>query len=78
MIDPEVGKWLVMAGLSGFVWFMKRTLNSVEESLQKLKSETDYIKDKYLHKDDFREFKTELRGMFEEIRKDIKELRRHE
>lgn len=78
MVDPEVVKWIVMAGLSGLVWFMKRTLNSTEESIEKLKADIVLIKDKYLHKDDFREFKTELRGMFEEIRKDIKEIRRHE
>lgn len=78
MFDPEILKWLFMAGLSGLVWFMKRTLTATEESIEKLKADIVLIKDKYLHKDDFREFKTELRGMFEEIRKDIKEIRRHE
>jgi hypothetical protein len=77
MNETEFLKWVIMACLGGFVWLVKRAVNSSENTIKDLQEEIKYIKDKYLHKDDFREFKTELRGMFEEIRSDIKQLRNH-
>lgn len=70
--------WKVLTlALGGLLWFMKRTLNAAEENIKTLQQGQQDIKEKYLHKDDFREFKSELRGMFEEIKSDIKQLRKH-
>lgn len=49
------------------VWFLKTTIT-------KLQSDVDMIKKDYLHKDDFKDFKVELRAMFEELRKDIRAM----
>lgn len=73
MSDVEIIKWIVMAMLGGFVWFMKRTIDSAETRIQSLELNQQKIKEDYLHKSDFKEFKIELRSMFEEIRSDIRE-----
>lgn len=78
MTEAELLKWLIMACLTGFVWFVKRTVNNAEDNIKQLQTELQTVKEKYLHKDDFRDFKLELRNMFEEIKNDIKQLRRHE
>ena len=77
MNETEFLKWVIMACLGGFVWLVKRAVNSSEDTIKNLQEEIKDIKAKYLHKDDFREFKTELRGMFEEIKDNIKQLRSH-
>lgn len=77
MTELEIIRWLLTLALGGLIWFMKRTLNSAEDNIKALQQGQQDIKEKYLHKDDFREFKQELRGMFEEIKTDIKQLRKH-
>jgi len=77
MNELEVIRWLLTLTLGGLVWFMKRTLDTAEKNITDLQHGQQEIKEKYLHKDDFREFKQELRGMFEEIKTDIKQLRKH-
>lgn len=54
---------------------MKRTIDAQETKLSHLEDVVDTIKQEYLHKNDFRDFKAELRGMFEEIQRDIRSLR---
>lgn len=54
---------------------MKRTIDENEKRISALEKTASDIKQEYLHKDDFKEFKGELRGMFEEIRSDIRSLR---
>lgn len=53
---------------------MKRTLDRLESTQKESAIEIQKIKEDYLHKNDFKDFKGELRSMFEEIRKDIREL----
>ena len=77
MTEAEILKWLIMLCLGGFVWFVKRTVSNAEDDIKSLKTELQTVKEKYLHKDDFRDFKLELRTMFEEIKNDIKSLRKH-
>lgn len=58
----------VILPIGGLVsWFFKTTLNRIQNDI-------DMIKKEYLHKDDFKEFKIELRSMFEELKKDIRDL----
>lgn len=71
----------LVVGLLGY--FMKRTINDLDEKVKELRHEHYLLtqdlqetKRTYLHKDDFKEFKQELRGMFEEIRNDIRSLQK--
>ena len=74
MAEIEILKWVVFAVFGGFTWFLKRTLDSAEARIKSLEMDLALVKNDYLHKNDFREFKIELRAMFEEIRTDIREL----
>lgn len=74
-MEVEALKWAAMALLSVVVYFLKRTLDTVEKRLDKVETEQAEIPKSYLHRDDFKEFKIELRTMFDEIKMDIKELK---
>jgi hypothetical protein len=76
MSEIDLAKWIVMTALAGVVWFMKRTLDQTEKRIDVLEKGQSVIKEEYLHKNDFKEFKLELREMFNEIRTDIKELKK--
>jgi len=75
MTEIEIAKWIVMTALGGVVWFMKRTLDQTEKRIDSLERDQQLIKEQYLHKNDFKDFKLELRGMFEDLRQDIRSLR---
>ena len=77
-MEREVVQWLIFAAFAGVSWFMKRTIDQSDREVQNLKQTVQQIKEQYLHKDDFKEFKTELRGMFEELRLDIRNLQKHQ
>lgn len=77
MLEAELIKWAVFALLGGFVWFLKRTVDSYEQRITKVETEVTTVKSNYLHKDDFKDFKIELKSMFQEIKDDIKSLREH-
>lgn len=77
-METEVIKWIILAALGGVSWFMKRTIDQNDQEVKSLKQTVQQIKEQYLHKDDFKEFKTELRGMFEELRTDIRNLQKHQ
>jgi hypothetical protein len=78
MADTEVLKWIIMTIFGFVVWFMKRDIDSKDQRITILEQAQQDLPKNYLHKDDFKEFKVELRGMFEEIKSDIRELKRHE
>lgn len=82
----QIVSWIItgVAGISLF--FFKRTLEDYDERIRTMQKElyetrrelSDVRKD-YLHRDDFKEFKAELRTMFEELKTDLKDLKnRHE
>lgn len=75
MIELEFVRWATFAILGGFVWFLKRTITDNEAEISRLTHEVNGIKLNYLHRDDFREFKEELRNMFDRLREDIKEIK---
>lgn len=77
-MEAEVIKWAILAALGGVSWLMKRTIDQNDQEVKNLKQTVQQIKEQYLHKDDFKEFKTELRGMFEELRTDIRSLQKHQ
>lgn len=76
MSETELAKWIIVSGLSLVVWFMKRTLDSQDTRIKELEVQQQKFREDYLHKNDFKDFKIELRGMFEEIKTDIKELKK--
>lgn len=78
MTELEFVKWAMLALMGLTVWFMKRTLDKNEERITVLEQNISIIKSEYLHKDDFKEFKVELRSMFEEIKKDIRAIKGHD
>lgn len=71
LLTFEVLKWIVITIMGIAVWFFKSTLTD-------LKADVEMIKRDYLHKEDFRDFKTELRAMFDDLRKDIRAMSSHE
>lgn len=82
MTEIEIVKWIVMAVMGIAVWFFKRNLDTVDKRMEAIHSELtstkvdlQTVKREYLHRDDFREFKTELRTMFEEIKRDLKDVK---
>jgi len=77
MAEAEIIKWIVFGLMSLGVWFMKRTIDKVEGDVADVKRSIQQIKQDYLHKEDFKEFKIELRSMFEEIKTDIRSLPKH-
>lgn len=77
MVEAELIKWALLTIMGGFVWFLKRTVDSYESRITRIETEVTTVKSNYLHKDDFKEFKVELKTMFEEIKADIRSLREH-
>jgi hypothetical protein len=78
MSELELVKWGFILILGGFTFMIQRELKAKDQSIQQLQTEVQNIKTNYLHRDDFKEFKVELRSMFDEIRKDIRSLNTHE
>ncbi len=77
MNEIELAKWVIMVALSGVIYFMKKTQETNEKRIDELEHNQSKFKDEYLHKSDFKDFKLELRGMFEEIKTDIRNLRQN-
>ena len=76
MSEIELTKWILTAALTGWVWFMKRTIDATEQRMKDIEKKQERFRDDYLHKNDFKDFKIELRSMFEEIKTDIRELKK--
>lgn len=77
-MELQVLSWVVFSIMGLAMWFLKATITDTKEEIKNLKSELQNVKQDYLHKEDFREFKSELRGMFEDIKRDIRALNPHE
>jgi hypothetical protein len=75
MSEFEILKWLVMGILSAATFLLKRTVDSYDDKIKNHDKEIAEIRRDYLHRDDFREFKTELRLMFDELKSDIKDIK---
>jgi hypothetical protein len=75
MDELEWVKWALLSVLGGFIYMLKRELSTKDQDIKELKFEVQHIKTNYLHRDDFKEFKTELRSMFEDLRSDIRAIR---
>lgn len=78
MDELEIIKWGFLLVLGGFTFMLQRELKTKDDSIKQLQLEVQNIKQNYLHRDDFKEFKIELRSIFEEIKMDIRSLKPHE
>lgn len=83
-MELEIVKWFVFAGMGLALYFLKRTIEVNDSKIKDLETkllavtlEQQTIKQEYLHKSDFKEFKAELRGWFDEMKQDIRSLRDH-
>ena len=81
-MEIELLKWLVLSLLGVSTYFLKRTVEQMDQTIKDhkiaytaLQVDIQNIKNEYLHKNDFKDFKIELRSMFDDLKKDIKELR---
>lgn len=68
-------QYAILGSFSLVLWFMKNTLTATQEKIKVLEEELKLVRQEYLHKDDFREFKQELRYMFEDIKADLRDLK---
>ncbi len=75
MMDAEVLRWVITVCLGVLAWFGKKAISDMEHSVDLLKTDIQSLKDTRLHKDDFREFKLELRANFDEIKQAIRDLK---
>lgn len=64
------------------IYLLKRQVDQIDRQLiehrakcELIQVEIQNVKNDYLHKNDFKDFKAELRAMFDELKSDIKGLR---
>ena len=81
-MDAEILRWLITGACTLVIGFFKYALDKQDDKMKVLESHLDTVgkelqtvKQQYLHKDDFKEFKQELRNVFEEIKQDLRELK---
>ena len=70
----------LVAGLA--LYLLKRQIDQLDKTLGEhkqmfslIQSDIQVIRNEYLHKNDFKDFKIELRLMFDELKNDIRGLR---
>ncbi len=75
-MDFQTAFTLVIAGGGALImWFLKRTITANEHSIELLQRDVQHLRDTRLHKDDFKEFKLELRSQFDEIKQAIRDIK---
>lgn len=75
MVDSETLHWVVTGLLGVIVALFKYTAAQFQKEVDTLKTEVKVLQETRLHKDDFREFKLELRAQFDEIKQAIRDLK---
>jgi hypothetical protein len=76
-VDAETVRWIITALFGVVMWFWKRGIDDGAKELAVMRTEIQLLKDTRLHKDDFREFKVELRAQFEELKTAIRDSKSH-
>lgn len=72
--EADIVKWVVWGAVGIVMWFLRNTITKSQKDIEDLKADNIKIRTDYLHRDDFREFKVELRLMFDELKQSIKEI----
>ena len=65
---------LLTGGIGVMVFFFKRTLEEYDNRLKRQEVEIHDIRERFLSKEDFKEFKLEVKTLLQEIKTDIKQL----
>lgn len=83
IVELEIFKWVAYTLLGVAVYLLKRTIDDLDKNLldhkatiSNIYNDVQNVRTEYLHKNDFKDFKVELRNMFEDLRQDIKALRK--
>jgi hypothetical protein len=71
-MDAQIISWIANGLLGVVMMFMKMAHDSTREDLKNLKQQVDTVKEKYLHKDDFKDFKEELWARLDDVKTDVK------
>lgn len=74
MGEIHVLNWIVASVFAVFGWFLRRTIISAEDKITQLEKDIQDVKLSYLHKEEFKEFKNELKSMFVELKTDLRTL----
>jgi 3-dehydroquinate dehydratase len=74
-MESQFIHWFVTGVLGVVTYLVKRTIDAYDEKIKQQDKDIAEIRRDYLHRDDFKEFKLELRMMFDEIKADIRELK---
>lgn len=74
-MEFEVLKWVLMFVIGVCGWLMRNMIAQSQEDIKGLKHKVETLEQTKLAKDDFKEFKAELREMFNEIKIDIRDLK---
>jgi hypothetical protein len=71
---------MIFAAVSGLFsiifFFIRQTIVDMKSDIHETQQAVNDVKLNYLHRDDFKEFKIELRSMFEELKRDLKDFKR--
>lgn len=70
-MELQILQWGATALLAGVTWFMKRTINEYDSRIKNL---DDEVKAR-ITKEEFREWKSDIKDMLGEIRQDLKDLK---
>lgn len=70
-IPISVVLFIVNGVMGVFMWFMKSTLNDLKEQDKELRQEINRMKETSFTKQDFSEFKFDLYGRLDELKKDV-------
>lgn len=76
-MDSETLHWVVTLLMGGLVTLFKYTASQFQKDVDLLKTEVKVLQETRLHKDDFKEFKLELRAQFDEVKQAIRDLKTH-
>lgn len=74
-VDSSTFQWIVTGLLGLIMWFGKRTVDGMQAQIVALELDNTSIRNSYIHKDNFKEFKDEFRELLKEIKQDIKDIK---
>ncbi len=72
-------QWILMGIMAavggGLMWFLQKTITDLETSIASNDNAIQKVRDDYVHKTEFRDWRDEFRQMLREIQLDVKALR---
>lgn len=74
MNDFEIIRWAIYGLIAIVLWFLRTTIVKVQSDIESVQKDITSIKTDYVHRNDFKEFKIELRLLFDELKQSIKDI----